>query len=489
VHLLVSGVRVRIAPSPTGALHVGTARTALYNYLFARHNKGSFILRLEDTDEVRSDEAHTKDILDGLHWLGIQWDEGPDVGGPFPPYRQTQKVDHYESVARKLIESGHAYLCYCQPEELEALREEQKTAGASIRYDNRCRNITQEQIDKLVAAGRQPTIRFKVEEPRIVTWNDLIKGTISIDSSDLGGDMVIVKSSGMSIYNFAVVVDDVDMKMTHVIRGEDHIHNTAKQLLIYEALGVNPPEFAHAALIFDTDRRKLSKRHHGELVHVDKYKQDGYMPEAIVNYLAQMSWTPADGREIFTLAEAAEMFDLERISKSPAVFDVARLNWFNSSYIRSLPLNVVTDRALPYLSKYDLKQYSREELETIVATLREGLTMLSEITVAAQFFFDKQVTIPEDVNPVVCTADAKKVLSAVLAQLPSFPWGDAKGCKAVIDGIGKELGLKGKDLYWPVRAALQGKTSGPDLGVTLAILGKDRVKPRIEGALGLCPQT
>jgi nondiscriminating glutamyl-tRNA synthetase len=259
---------------------VGTARTALYNYLFARHHKGAFVLRLEDTDEVRSDEAHTKDILDGLHWLGIHWDEGPDVGGPYPPYRQTEKVDHYEKMARKLIESGHAYFCFCSAEELERQREQQKEAGEALRYDNRCRNITQEEIDRLEKEGRVPTIRFKVEEPRIVTWNDLIKGTISIDSSDLGGDMVIVKSTGMSVYNFAVVVDDIDMKMTHVIRGEDHIHNTAKQLLIYEALGVNPPEFAHAALIFDTERRKLSKRHHGELVHVDKYKQDGYMPEA-----------------------------------------------------------------------------------------------------------------------------------------------------------------------------------------------------------------
>lgn len=489
MYILASNVRVRIAPSPTGRLHVGTARTALYNYLFARHNKGAFVLRLEDTDEVRSDEAHTKDILDGLHWLGITWDEGPDIGGPFPPYRQTQKVDHYEAVARKLIESGHAYFCFCTAEELDALREEQKQAGDAVRYDNRCRSITQEQIEKLTAEGRQPTIRFKVEEPRVITWNDLIKGTISIDSSDLGGDMVIVKSTGMAIYNFAVVVDDVDMKMTHVIRGEDHIHNTAKQLLIYEALDATPPEFAHAALIFDTDRRKLSKRHHGELVHVDKYKQDGYMPEAIVNYLAQMSWTPADGREVFTLEEACEMFELERVSKSPAVFDVQRLNWFNGTYIRSLPLHVVTERALPYLAKYDLSQYSRGEIGTIVSTVRDGLTMLSEITAATNFFFEKQVTIPEDVNPVVCTESARKVLSGVLDKLDSFTWGDPKGCKAVIDGIGKELGLKGKDLYWPVRAALQGKTSGPDLGATLSILGKDRVKSRIEGALGLCPQT
>lgn len=245
-------------------------------------------MRLEDTDELRSDEKFTQDIFAGLKWLGINWDEGPDIGGPYPPYRQTEKVDHYHSVARKLIESGHAYHCFCAPDELNQLKEEQKQANVAPGYDNRCRNITDEAVTKLTAEGRIPAIRFKVEQPRIVTWIDGIKGSISIDTSDLGGDMVIVKSNGMAIYNFAVVVDDIDMKMTQVIRGEDHIHNTAKQLLIYEALGVTPPEFAHTALIFDTERRKLSKRHHGELVHVDKYRQDGYMPEAIVNYLGHL---------------------------------------------------------------------------------------------------------------------------------------------------------------------------------------------------------
>jgi nondiscriminating glutamyl-tRNA synthetase len=485
-----SPVRVRIAPSPTGKLHLGTARTALYNYLFAKRHHGTFILRLEDTDEVRSDEAHTKDIVDGLRWLGITWDEGIDIGGPYAPYRQTEKVEHYDKMAHKLISSGHAYFCYCTPEELSALKEDQKTNSATPRYDNRCRHLTNEQIERLQAEGRTPAIRFKVEEPRIVTWNDLIKGTISIETSDLGGDMVIVKSTGMAIYNFAVVIDDVDMKMSHVIRGEDHIHNTAKQLLIYEAFGITPPDFGHAPLIFDTDRAKLSKRKHGEMVHIDKYRQDGYMPEAIVNYLAHMSWTPADGREIFSLEEAGQMFDLDRVSKSPAIFDMPRLNFVNSHYIRHLPLDLVTDRATPYLQEYDLSQYSREELAQIIAVIREGLTMLSEITDAVRFFFTKKIEIPQDVNDSLMTKDSsKKVLSAVLDRLSDFPWGEAKGCKDIIDNIGKDLGLKGKDLYWPVRAALQGKTSGPDLGSTLAILGKERVKCRIEGALGLCPQT
>lgn len=455
-------------------------------------------MRLEDTDEVRSKESYTEDIFEGLKWLGIHWDEGPDIGGPYPPYRQTQKVDHYEKMAQKLIASGHAYHCFCTTEELSQLKEDQKTESAASRYDNRCRHLHDEQVQKLTAEGRVPAIRFKVEEPRIVTWNDGIKGTIAIETSDLGGDMVIVKSNGMAIYNFAVVIDDIDMKMTQVIRGEDHIHNTAKQLLIYEAFGIDPPEFAHAALIFDMERRKLSKRHHGELVHIDRYRKDGYMPEAIVNYLTQMSWTPPDSynpappitREIFTLEEAGEMFDLDRVSKSPAVFDVPRLNWFNGHYLRHLPLKLVTERALPYLENYDTKQYSAEQVEEIVGILRESLTTLGEITEAANFFFLKDVQIPSELNDtLLCTENSKKVLSLVKDRLKDFPWGDAKGCKATIDAIGKEISLKGKDLYWPVRAALQGKTSGPDLGATLSILGESRVKSRIEGALGLCPQT
>jgi glutamyl/glutaminyl-tRNA synthetase len=241
--------------------------------------------------------------------------------------------------------------------------------------------------------------------------------------------------------------------------------------------------------MLDTERRKLSKRHHGELVHVNKYRQDGYMPEAIVNYLAQMSWTPADGREIFSLDEACGMFDLDKVSKSPAVFDVTRLNWFNGNYIRQTPLPEITDRALPFLSAYDVGQYSRSQLEEIVATVRERLVTLSEITEAVRFFFEKQVQISPELNEtLMCTDNSKKVLNAVLQQLNTFPWGDAKGCKATIDEIGKQLGLKGKDLYWPVRAALQGTTSGPDLGQTLSILGEARVRTRIEGALGLCPR-
>lgn len=480
-------VRVRIAPSPTGTLHLGTARTALYNYLFARHHKGQFIFRLEDTDAERSREEYTQDIVDGFKWLNLYWDEGPDVGGPYPPYRQTEKSDHYEQIAHQLIAKGLAYFSYETPEELEALREEQKENNLSPQYDNRGRYITSEQEEKYQAEGRVPTIRFKIDEPRVVSWHDHIKGEISIDTSSLGGDMVILKSSGIAVYNFAVVVDDIDMKMTHVIRGEDHITNTAKQILLYEALGYRPPHFAHCPLIFDTEKQKLSKRKHGELVHIDRYRQDGYMPEAMVNYLAQMSWTPPDEREIFTLEEACQMFDLDKVSKSPAIFDLNKLNWFNSEYLRKLPIVVVTERAKPFLSNYDLSSYTARQLEEMVSAVRDGLTTLKEIAEATEFFFGTTVEVPKELQQsVLSTATARKVLAKLLDSLGKLPWGDHKGCKAVVDSIGKEFAVKGKDLYWPIRAALSGKTQGPDLGSILLVLGEKRVRARLEAALPLC---
>ncbi|MCA9805241.1 MAG: glutamate--tRNA ligase [Cyanobacteria bacterium HKST-UBA02] len=479
--------RVRIAPSPTGNLHLGTARTALYNYLYARRHGGKFIFRLEDTDNERSDEKYTEDIINGLRWLGLTWDEGPDIGGPYEPYRQTEKIDHYETMANKLLASGYAYLCYATPEELAALKEEQRAQGKSIRYDNRGRNLSHEAREHFEKEGLVPSIRFRIEEPQDITWEDGIKGKITVNSVDLGGDMVIVKSNGVATYNFAVVIDDVDMKMSLVIRGEDHIHNTAKQLLIYEALGEKPPKYAHTALMFDTEHKKLSKRQHGEQVHIDSYRKNGYMPEAMVNYLIQMSFTPPDSREIFTLEEACQMFDLKRVSKSPAVFDIDKLNWFNAHYIRNLPLDTVTERARPFLADYDLSEHSEETLELMVATVRESLTRLSEIKESASCFFGDSIEIPEDLRQSVLHGDEPhKVLKALLDRLGDIPFNDPPGAKKVVDGIGKDLGLKGQKLYWPVRVALSGKTQGPDLGAVICILQARRVRARIEAALEPC---
>jgi glutamyl-tRNA synthetase len=484
---LSKDVRVRIAPSPTGSLHLGTARTALYNYLYAKRHEGKFILRLEDTDDERSEDRHTEDIVEGLKWLGLMWDEGPDIGGPYPPYKQTEKIDHYARMANQLMAKGAAYLSYESAEELAALKEEQKLSSKPPRYDNRGRHITAAQIEQFTAEGRIPSIRMKIDEPRVVSWNDRIKGEIAINTSDLGGDMVIVKSNGIATYNFAVVIDDIDMKISHIIRGEDHIHNTAKQLLLYEALGANPPQFAHAALIFDTEHHKLSKRKHGEYVHISRYRAEGYMPEAMVNYLAQMSWTPPDGREEFTLEEGSRVFDLDRVSKSPAVFDEGRLNWFNERYIRTLPLSTIRERALPFLEAIDLSQYTANQIEEIIDSVRGGLTKLGDILPAVRFYFDERISLPEELQAdILAKPSARQVLERTLASLSGFPWGDHRGCKAKVDELGKELGLKGKELYWPLRLALSGTTHGPDLGSILSILGFKRVKSRIECASSSC---
>jgi len=455
----------------------------LYNFLYAKRHSGKFILRLEDTDDERSEDRYTDDIIAGLKWLGLNWNEGPDIGGPYAPYKQTEKIDHYAKMANQLIASKGAYLSYETPEELAALKEDQKASNKPPRYDNRGRHATAAQVDQYVQEGRVPSIRMRIEEPRVVSWRDHIKGEIAINTSDLGGDMVIVKSNGIATYNFAVVIDDIDMKMSHVIRGEDHIHNTAKQLLLYEAFEVKPPEFGHTALIFDTEKHKLSKRKHGDYVHISRYRADGYMQEALVNYLAQMSWTCPDGREIFTLEEAAAVFDLDRVSKSPAVFDEQRLNWFNSHYIRSLPLDTIVERARPYLTEIDLNQYSKPQLEEIVQSVRDGLTKLSEILPAVRFYFESKLALPEELKTeILGKPSAKQVLERTLADLGTFPWGDHKGCKAKVDGFGKELALKGKELYWPLRVALSGTTHGPDLGSIISILGANRVKSRIEEA-------
>lgn len=480
-------VRVRIAPSPTGSLHLGTARTALYNYLYAKRHNGKFVFRMEDTDNERSNETYTEDIIDGLKWLGLTWDEGPDVSGPFPPYRQTEKIDHYESVANKLLSSGFAYLCYATTDELATMKEEQKAKNLPLRYDNRFRNLSKEEKEIFEKEGRIPSIRFRIDEPQTVKWHDQVKGLIEVNTADLGGDMVIVKSNGVATYNFAVVVDDIDMEMSLVLRGEDHIHNTAKQLLIYEALGKRPPKYAHTALMFDTEKKKLSKRKHGESVHIAKYRKDGYMPEALVNYLAQMSWNPENGKEIFSLEEACQWFDLDRVSKSPAVFDIDKLNWFNAHYIRSLPLETIIERAMPYLESYDLSEFSKDDLSRLIDLVRQSLVKLCDIKESIESFFGKEVVVPEDLkSSVLKEEDAQKVLQALIRDLKKIPYDDPKGAKAVVDAIGKELSIKGKNLYWPVRAALSGNTQGPDLGSIISILGEAKVARRLESALSLC---
>ena len=336
-------VRVRIAPSPTGNLHIGTARTAVFNWLFARHHGGKFILRIEDTDLERSRPEYTDNILEGLRWLGLNWDEGP--------FFQSQRLDLYKQALQNLQELGLAYRCYTTSEELDALRESQKARGEAPRYDNRHRNLTPEQRAAFEAEGRSYVIRFKIEDGREIVWNDLVRGTMSWRGSDLGGDMVIARASeegtGQPLYNFVVVVDDIDMQISHVIRGEDHIANTAKQILLYEAMGAKIPEFAHTPLILNLDGRKLSKR--DGVTSISDFQQLGFYSQALVNYMTLLGWSPPDStQEIFTLDAAAKEFGFERVNKAGAKFDWAKLDWLNSQYIHALPKDKLTDLLIPY---------------------------------------------------------------------------------------------------------------------------------------------
>lgn len=472
-------VRVRIAPSPTGSLHLGTIRTALYNYLFAKKNNGKFILRIEDTDIARNKSEYTKEILDGFRWLQITFDEGP--------YYQSERLDLYRKLAQKLLDEGKAYHCFCTQEELDDLRKVQRAARMPEKYDNRHRNLTQEQKNKFLAEGKKAVVRFKLPDNIDIKWHDEIRGDICVNTNDLGGDPVIMRSDGIPLYNFAVVVDDGDMKISHVIRGDDHLHNTAKQIPLFQALGYEVPAFGHVPLIFTHNKEKLSKRKHGDIANIDKYQKEGYLPASLSNYLLHMSWTKPDHPEIeiFKLEEIISQFELSRISKSPAIYDLDKLNWFNNHYLREKSLEEVFNLSKPYLDKkFDLSIYAEKQFLQIIDSIRAGVHKLCEIPELIKFFFDDSFDLnTSETQKILNTENAKRILTKVLNVSDSFNFSDPHSCKNKIDEIGKELNLKGKDLYWPIRVALSGSNKGPDLGLIISLLGKEKVKIRVERAL------
>ena len=474
-------IRVRIAPSPTGSLHLGTVRTSLYNYLFAKKNKGKFILRIEDTDQERNKDEYTKGILDGFNWLNIKFDEGP--------YYQSERMDLYRKLAQKLMDEGKAYHCFCTQEELDELRKIQRAAKVPEKYDNRHRSLTEDQKKQFISEGRKPVIRFKLPDHIDIKWNDEIRGHVCVNTNDLGGDPVIMRADGVPLYNFAVVVDDGDMRMTHIIRGDDHLHNTAKQIPLFQALGYEVPIFAHAPLIFTHDREKLSKRKHGDIANIDKYQREGYLPEALANYLVHMSWTQPDNpeAEIFKLDDVIEKFELGRISKSSAVYDLPKLHWFNNHYIKEKSIEEVFNLSKHFLEKeLDLSMYPKDQLLQMIDLVRAGVNKLDEIPGLIKFFFDDKFNLNEGENQKALSSEsAKKILDKVLRSLDSMNFKDSHECKKKIDEIGKELSLKGKDLYWPVRVALSGSNKGPDLGLIISLLGKDKVQNRVERALAV----
>ncbi len=476
-------VRVRLAPSPTGNLHVGTARTALFNYLFAKHFNGTFILRVEDTDKERSEARYTQNIFDGLKALGLQWDEGPDVGGDYAPYQQSERESLYQQYAYALLEKGLAYWDYTSPDELETLREEATAQKKPFIYRN---DLSPDAQAAKAVSGMKPSLRFRI--PRdldSITVHDLVRGDVEFDTS-LIGDLVILKSDGGAAYNFACVVDDYLMKITHVLRGEDHLPNTPKQLLLYQALGWEPPAFAHLGMILAPDRSKLSKRHGATAVDTFM-KEDGYLPEAFVNFLALLGWSTPNEEEIMSLERLCELFTIERVGHSGAIFDREKLNWMNGQYIRRLSEAELLERLKPFLGDYDLSRYTRAQLENMVAITKEPLVKLSDVQHDWAYFFGDDVQRDENlVQEVLHNETAQDLLKLMLEQwLPHLQVDSLESAQAGIKHLTKELGKehKTKTVMWTLRCALTGRVQGADLPSTLMLLGKERIALRLKSAL------
>ena len=473
-------IRVRIAPSPSGNLHVGTARTALFNYLFAKKNNGKFVLRIEDTDLERSNEAFTQNIFDSLKALGLNWDEGPDVGGNYGPYKQSERFDIYPKYAQMLVEKGFAYECFCTQEELDAEKEESVKNRRAHVYSGRCRNLTEEQKAQFRAEGRKPSIRFHVPQGREIVFDDMVKGELKF-KTDLIGDFVIMKSNGTPTYNFAVVIDDMLMKINHIIRGEDHISNTPKQILIYEALGAEVPKFGHLGMILAPDRSKLSKRHGATAV--SEFVEKGYLTEALVNFVALLGWSPSDGNEIKTVDEIAQDFRIHEVSSSNSVFEYDKLNWMNGQYIKKLDLKVLAEKLKPYLTKYDLNELTEEEYLKMVEITREPLTLLSDITDAVPYFFGEYPEIDDEAKAHIDSEVGQMVLKDVMSKIDGWDFDDLHQILEDFRTYFKEQGIKAKITMWAVRAAVTGRTRGADMCGIMQVLGKDKVKKRIQAVI------
>lgn len=480
-------VRVRYAPSPTGHLHIGNARTALFNYLFARSQGGKFIIRIEDTDRKRNIEGGEQSQLNYLKWLGIDWDESVDVGGEYGPYRQSERNDIYKTYYKELLEKGLAYKCYCTEEELEKEREEQAARGEMPRYSGKCRNLTKEEQEKLEAEGRQPSIRFKVPQGEVISFNDIVKGEISFETDGIG-DFVIVKKDGTPTYNFAVAVDDYLMKMTHVLRGEDHISNTPKQIMIYNALGWDIPAFGHMTLIVNENRKKLSKRDESIIQFIEQYEELGYLPEALFNFITLLGWSPVGEEELFTKEQFIEIFDVNRLSKSPAVFDTHKLKWVNNQYVKKLDLDQVIELTVPHLQKAgkvseELSGSEQEWVRKLISLYQEQLSYGAEIVELTELFFKDDIQYNREARTVLEEEQVPEVLRVFAEKLEQLDSFTADEIKASIKAVQKETGHKGKKLFMPIRVATTGQTHGPELPQSIELLGKDTVLKRLNNII------
>jgi len=496
-------VRVRIAPSPTGHLHIGTARTALFNYLFAKKYKGSFILRIEDTDSERSEKKYEKEIMEGFKWLGLNWSEGPDEGGEYGPYYQSQRKKIYAKYIQKLLQEDKAYYCFCSKEELQARKEYQMSIGESTIYSGKCTGLLEKDIEKYLAEKKPFIIRLKNPCKKII-FNDLIRGKIEFDSS-LFGDFSIAKGVDDPLYNLACVIDDSEMKITHIIRGEDHISNTPKQILIGEALGFPQPKFAHLPLILGPDKSKLSKRH--GTTSITEYRENGYLPEALINFISLLSWNPGTEREIFSLPSLIKEFSLEKIQKSGAIFNVDKLDWMNGFYIREKSLKKLTEECIPYLVKNNLikaevefdglpgefyeivetkEKISLKKMEKIIGLYQERLKKLSDITELVRYFFKKDLNYDKELLRWKDMKDKEiknvfKKLKKLLSRIKPENWTE-KNLTDVLMAEANKLESRG-EILWPLRAALTGEKASAGPFEIAVILDKEKTLERIDYAI------
>jgi len=464
-------VRVRFAPSPTGYLHVGGARTALFNYLFARKTSGKFILRIEDTDVERSEKVFEEQLINALRWLGLEWDEGPDIGGPYGPYRQSERQELYHSYAQKLMEKGMAYEVYAYPEEIEELRERLLAEGTAPHYTREMLEPynTPERKREYEEKGLRPAIYFSMPRKDYVI-NDVVKGEVVFKAGSVG-DFALLRSNGMPTYNYACVVDDGLMKITHVLRGDDHLSNTVKQVALYEAFGWPIPVFGHVSMILGPDGSKLSKRHGA--TSVEEFRARGYLPESIVNFLALLGWSHPEGKEILTKSELIESFSLERLVKNPAIFNPDKLKWMNAEHIRMKDLKELVSLAKQFLDR----TVSDDYLEKIIPTIKDRIEELSQIPELTSFFFERPKELPER------TLEASETYEMLLNALRMVEVWNKENIYAAFRNVMKGAKLKGKDFYMTLRLILTGKHEGPELIDILEVLGKEEVLARIENFL------
>ncbi len=472
--------RVRFAPSPTGHLHIGNARTAILNWLFARHTNGTFILRIEDTDLARSADEYIDQIYEDLKWLGLHWDEGPDIGGPHQFYRQSERLEIYQQYAQQLLAANKAYYCFCTPEELEQMRDASLARREDVQYNRKCLHLTEAERRALLAQGRKPAIRFHVPSGEIV-FSDLVKGELRFEGDSLG-DFVIMRSEGIPTYNFAAVVDDGLMKITHVIRGDDHVSNTPKQILLYRAFGFELPQFAHIPMILGPDRTRLSKRHGA--TSIDHYRYRGYLPEAIINFLSLLSWSSVSGDEILSIQQLIDEFDFRRISKSAAVFDIEKLNWMNGYYIRQLEDDRLVSLVIPYFQQANYDISDRTRLKKVVALIKDHLEQLDQAVEQAAIFYRDQVSIANsEARALVRKESSQKIFWSFLRELHSIAELDADIFRNMMKTVQKETGIMGRDLWQPVRVALTGQLHGPELPLIAEILGREKCEQLIRAAI------